>query len=58
MVFQTWPGHTYRVEFKNDLLAPAWTALTADLFATENQLNITDPAPAAAQRYYRIVQVN
>jgi hypothetical protein len=57
LTLQTAPGHTYRVEFKDDLSAPFWLPLTGDLMATGSQLVITDPEPSAAQRYYRVVQV-
>jgi len=56
--FQTSPGHTYRVEFKNDLAAPGWMSLSGDIFATSAQTTVTDPGPPAPQRYYRIVQAN
>lgn len=54
---QTYPGHTYRVEFKNDLATASWTALIGDLFATSSQLVVVDSNPSAGQRFYRIVQV-
>ncbi len=57
LTLRTAPGHSYRVEFKDDLSAPFWLPLTGDLMATGSQLVITDPAPNAAQRYYRVVQV-
>lgn len=54
LTFPTSPGHSYRVEFKNDLNAPVWAPLGADIFATGQELTITDPGPAIAQRFYRI----
>lgn len=57
LAFQTVPGHSYRVEYKAELAAPAWTPLTGDMLATGFQLVITDPNPAPVQRFYRILQV-
>ena len=53
--FQAVAGHTYTVEYTDDLTNPAWTRLadvtpqSVDWVAT-----LTDPAPQA-DRYYRIV---
>ena len=57
LTFVTSPGHTYRVEFKNDLNAGGWTPLGGDIFAVGNQYTITDPISGIGQRYYRILQV-
>jgi hypothetical protein len=57
LAFQTWPGHSYRVEFKAELGSP-WQPLTGSLFATGQELIVTDPGPAAAQRFYRVVQLD
>jgi hypothetical protein len=51
--FPTGPGHTYRVEYKDNLGDPIWLPLGADHFATLPTLRITD-SPAASQRFYRI----
>lgn len=51
--FRTDLGHTYRVEYKLDLLNPIWLPLGNDHFATATNLLITD-TPNAAQRFYRI----
>ena len=58
LTFQTSPGHTYRVEFKNDFNAPGWTALSSDVFATAGQLQVSDPTPPVWQRFYRVVQLD
>lgn len=52
--FPTSPGHTYRVEFKDDLSAPAWLPLGTDHFATTQTLTITDPGAGGGQRFYRV----
>jgi len=52
--FATSPGHTYRVEFKDDLTAPAWTPLGNDHFATNQSLTVTDPGVPVGSRFYRV----
>lgn len=56
--FGTIPGRTYRVEFKDDLNDPAWSALGADVIADGDSLTVSDPAGQGPQRYYRIVILN
>jgi hypothetical protein len=56
--FQTWPGHAYRVEFMDDLRAAIWLPLTQEILATGAHVDVTDPAPPPAQRYYRVVQLD
>jgi hypothetical protein len=58
LTFSTSPGHSYRVDFKDDLDNPTWTPLNAVVFATGQQLAVTDSGPFPAQRYYRIVQLD
>ena len=58
LTVQTWPGHTYRLEYKDDLAAPAWMSLAGNLFATGTQLVASDPSPSQHHRFYRIVQVD
>ena len=58
LTFQTWPGHTYRLEYKDDLAASAWIPLTGNLFATSTQLVASDPSPPQDHRFYRIVQAD
>jgi hypothetical protein len=54
--FQSEPGHTYRIEFKNDISEPNWRPLGTNLFATDVSLTVGD-TPGVPQRYYRIVLV-
>ncbi|HEY5913330.1 MAG TPA: lamin tail domain-containing protein [Verrucomicrobiae bacterium] len=56
--FQTSPGHSYRVEFKDDLQAAFWTPLGQDVFATATEIFVNDPSPSPSQRYYRVVQLD
>jgi len=51
--FQTVPGHTYRVEYKNNLTDPIWLPLGADHFATGTTHVVTDTSNSS-QRFYRV----
>ncbi|MCX8092342.1 MAG: hypothetical protein N3I86_15640, partial [Verrucomicrobiae bacterium] len=55
--WQTFPGKTYRVQFKNDLNEPQWTTL-GDWPASGWTLAITNALDASPQRFFRLVQVN
>jgi hypothetical protein len=57
----TWPlapGKSYRVQFKNDLMDPAWQDLNGNVVLIDGTGHATDLAPAAGRRFYRIVLVN
>ena len=54
----TYPGRTYRVQYKDDLSASSWTILGSDTVATGYSLSVTDSSPSSRQRFYRVVQVN
>ncbi|HLP78111.1 MAG TPA: lamin tail domain-containing protein, partial [Candidatus Paceibacterota bacterium] len=56
ITFHTSPGHTYRVEFKNDLSDPTWSPLGSDHFATEASLSVSDGI-SGPQRFYRVRMV-
>ncbi|HVM48685.1 MAG TPA: malectin domain-containing carbohydrate-binding protein [Candidatus Acidoferrum sp.] len=58
LVWSTYPGKTYRVQFKDDLNASTWTTLGADVAAFGYSVSAIDPSPSIGQRYYRIVQLN
>jgi hypothetical protein len=49
-------GRTYRVQWKQELSAPAWNDLT-DITASTNSTSFTDPI-AQQQRFYRAIVVN
>ncbi len=53
----TIPGRTYRVLYKDDLAAPAWTQLDRDFVAANATASITDRV-AGSQRFYLAVQVD
>ncbi|PYK96206.1 MAG: hypothetical protein DME19_20485 [Verrucomicrobia bacterium] len=58
LAWQTAPGHTYRVEFKNDLNATAWTPLSGDMTAGGASLTANIDVTGAPQQFYRILLVN
>jgi len=49
------PNRTYSVEYKDQLGAPAWTALGAAQTASGSILTVIDKPGSLAQRYYRLV---
>jgi hypothetical protein len=52
------PGRSYRAEFKNDLSATNWTALTGTISWNGSTASITDPgASGASNRFYRVVRL-
>ncbi len=55
---QVFPGHTYQVEYTDDLASLEWTPLSGAVFAVGTTLAIADGAPAFTQRFYRVMQVN
>jgi hypothetical protein len=56
LTFSASPGHTYRVEYAEDLAALVWRPLDSDHFATSAILTVQDTT-SATQRFYRIVMV-
>jgi hypothetical protein len=56
--FDTIPGRTYRVEYKNNLDDGTWLPLAPDTQATGLTLTIQDNIGAQPHRFYRIFEVN
>ncbi len=56
LTFEASPGHTYRLEFKDDLNEENWRPLGANHFATSTLESFID-VPEAPQRFYRVVLV-
>jgi hypothetical protein len=57
----SWPtivGRVYRLEYKDDLGAPAWTALGSNFTATSTLYSTVVATSAVPQRFYRVVAVN
>jgi hypothetical protein len=52
------PARSYRAEFKDDLSAPGWTALTGTISWSGSTANIIDPtATNSTHRYYRAIRL-
>jgi Tol biopolymer transport system component len=54
----TWPfvsGHSYQVEYKNNLTDSTWQQVAGTININGNQASMVDPAPASGQRFYRVV---
>ena len=54
----TWPyvsGHSYQVESKDNLTDSAWQQVAGTISINGDQASLTDPAPVASQRFYRVV---
>jgi hypothetical protein len=58
LAWQTTRGHTYRVEFKNDLNDPTWTPLSGDVTADSGSISVNLDINSAQERFYRILPVN
>jgi regulation of enolase protein 1 (concanavalin A-like superfamily) len=56
--WRTTVGHTYRIESTADLTNPAWTQVGADVVATTTNSSLNLDFNAAANRFFRVVQVN
>jgi hypothetical protein len=56
LTFQTSPGHTYRVEYKNNLDDSNWLPLGTDCFATGSTQTIND-SPGNSQRFYHVQMI-
>lgn len=53
--WQTVPGKSYRVEYKDDLNAPEWSSASPAMAATGKSLSFTNSLGAGPQRFFRIV---
>lgn len=56
LTFDSEPGHTYRVEFKDELNEATWRPIGTNQFATGTTLSFSDNI-TAPQRFYRVVLV-
>lgn len=54
----SWPyvsGHSYQVEYQNNLTDSAWQQVPGNMTINGNQASMIDPTPASGQRFYRVV---
>ncbi len=53
--FNSLPGQSYQLEYKNDLDNPQWTLLGSPVAGTGGPLTLNDAMTAQSQRFYRLV---
>ncbi len=53
--WQTVPGQTYQIEYKDDLTSPTWISSGSSLAGTGGTLSVTNDITQSAQRFFRIV---
>lgn len=53
--FDSWPGESYQLQYKNGLSDAQWTSLGSPIPGTGNSITLTDSATAQPQRFYRLV---
>jgi hypothetical protein len=55
LTWNTVPGLTYRLQYKNDLNEPSWNDVPGDVTATTTVVSMTDAAALTnVARFYRI----
>jgi hypothetical protein len=60
VVTLTWtavPGHTYRLQFKQNTDDPNWTDIQPDIVASSTTVTATDATAPSTQRFYRVYVV-
>jgi VCBS repeat-containing protein len=50
-------GHTYRLQFRDDLDAPNWSDVLPDIIATGSSASATNAVGPLSARFYRVFQV-
>ena len=53
--FNSLPGQSYQLEYKNNLGDVQWALLGSPVAGTGNALNLIDNTPLPSQRFYRLV---
>lgn len=53
--WSTRPGETYHVQYKETLADPVWQEVSGVITVVGSQAQLTDLAPGAGQRFYRVV---
>jgi len=57
VVWQVYPGRTYRSEFKTNLTDTIWTALGSDFTSATTSAATTNIADTNRQQFYRVLDV-
>ncbi|MDB6123990.1 MAG: Endo,4-beta-xylanase precursor, partial [Pedosphaera sp.] len=58
LVFDSYPGKTYRIQYKTNLTDSTWTTLGSDVTASSSSTSAPDSMDGNLQRFYRIIQLN
>jgi Phosphodiester glycosidase/CARDB len=58
LTWQTYPGKTYRLEYKNNVTDQNWTSLGSDIVASGYSLSVSNAINANPQRFYRVIQLD
>ena len=58
LIWSALPGRTYRVEYKDDLSAPAWSLLGDSIEAVGTSAFANDTVSLIGHRFYRILRVD
>jgi Malectin domain/CARDB len=58
LTWQTFPGKTYRLEYKSNLADPNWIPLGNNITASGSSSSAPDAINGNPQRFYRVVQVD
>jgi hypothetical protein len=53
--FNSVPGQTYQLQYKNNLNSPQWTLLGSPVAGTGGPLSLSDTMTGQPQRFYRVV---
>ncbi|EEF58580.1 malectin domain-containing carbohydrate-binding protein [Pedosphaera parvula] len=56
--FDSYPGKTYRLQYKDDLSDTNWVTLGADTMASTSGSSFSSLANTNSQRFYRVLQLN
>jgi hypothetical protein len=54
LTFTTIPGHTYRIQYADNLAAPVWTQIHRDFVAANSSASVTDFV-TVSKRFYRVL---
>lgn len=58
LFWQSHPGKTYRLAYKDSLVTGAWTDFASDTVATNYAASATNAVGTTGQRYYRLLLLN
>ena len=54
ITFNTLPGQTYQVQFKNSLADAAWTTFGGTVSGIGSPMTVSDDLTGSSQRFYRL----